>query len=91
MTAATAPINTPRLRREVGCSGAGEGTGASNGGAVSGGELLAAGQLDPDAETVVFNTGDGLKTLDAVTPTLAPAIDPTIEAFEATYPSSTEE
>ena len=22
--------------------------------------------LDPDAETVVFNTGDGLKTLDAV-------------------------
>ena len=29
-------------------------------------KLLAAGQLDPDAETVVFNTGDGLKTLDAV-------------------------
>ena len=31
-------------------------------------KLLAAGQLDPDAETVVFNTGDGLKTLDAVAP-----------------------
>ena len=29
-------------------------------------KLLAAGVLDPDAETVVFNTGDGLKTLDAV-------------------------
>jgi threonine synthase len=29
-------------------------------------KLLAAGQLDPDAETVLLNTGDGLKTLDAV-------------------------
>jgi threonine synthase len=28
--------------------------------------LLAAGQLDPDAETVIINSGDGLKTLDAV-------------------------
>ena len=31
-------------------------------------QLLASGQLDPDAETVVYNTGDGLKTLDAVAP-----------------------
>ena len=31
-------------------------------------KLLAAGLLDPDAETVVLNTGDGLKTLDAVAP-----------------------
>jgi molybdopterin synthase sulfur carrier subunit len=30
-------------------------------------KLLAAGQLDPDAETVIINSGDGLKTLDAVT------------------------
>ena len=29
-------------------------------------KLLATGQLDPDAETVSFNTGDGLKTLDAI-------------------------
>src|SRR5262249_32859836 len=29
-------------------------------------KLVASGRLDPDAETVVFNTGDGLKTLDAV-------------------------
>ena len=29
-------------------------------------KLLATGQLDPDAETVIFNTGDGLKTLDAI-------------------------
>ena len=28
--------------------------------------LLAEGRLDPDAETVILNTGDGLKTLDAV-------------------------
>jgi threonine synthase len=29
-------------------------------------KLLAAGALDPDAETVLLNTGDGLKTLDAI-------------------------
>ena len=29
-------------------------------------KLLAAGQLDPAAETVIINSGDGLKTLDAV-------------------------
>ena len=29
-------------------------------------KLLAAGQIDPDAETVIINSGDGLKTLDAV-------------------------
>src|SRR5690242_14772795 len=28
-------------------------------------KLVAAGRLDPEAETVVFNTGEGLKTLDA--------------------------
>ncbi|MEP6697299.1 MAG: threonine synthase [Pseudonocardiales bacterium] len=34
--------------------------------------LLATGQLDPAAETVIFNTGDGLKTLDAVSATARP-------------------
>ena len=29
-------------------------------------KLVESGRLDPDAETVVFNTGEGLKTLDAV-------------------------
>jgi len=29
-------------------------------------KLVAGGRLDPDTETVVFNTGEGLKTLDAV-------------------------
>jgi threonine synthase len=48
-------------------------------------KLLAAGRLDPDAETVVFNTGDGLKTLDAVADRVGPAatIDPSYAAFAA--------
>jgi threonine synthase len=51
-------------------------------------KLLAAGRLDPDAETVVFNTGDGLKTLDAVSPVVGPTatIEPTTEAFHAAVP-----
>jgi threonine synthase len=36
-------------------------------------KLLAAGQLDPDAETVLLNTGDGLKTLDAVAGEVGPS------------------
>ncbi len=38
-------------------------------------KLLAAGQLDPAAETVIINSGDGLKTLDAVAPAV-PALTP---------------
>ena len=48
-------------------------------------KLVASGQLDPDAETVIINSGDGLKTLDAVSPTL-PAltpIRPTLAEFAA--------
>ncbi len=46
--------------------------------------LLAAGQLDPDAETVIINSGDGLKTLDAVAGTvkLPAAIRPNMTEFE---------
>jgi threonine synthase len=46
-------------------------------------KLLASGQLDPDAETVIINSGDGLKTLDAVRPTIQipAAIKPTLTAF----------
>jgi threonine synthase len=49
-------------------------------------KLLAAGQIDPDADTVVFNTGEGLKTLDAVSPHVGPAatIPPSADAFAAT-------
>ena len=34
--------------------------------------LATAGQLDPEAETVIFNTGDGLKTLDAIADVVGP-------------------
>jgi threonine synthase len=48
-------------------------------------KLVATGQLDPELETVVVNTGHGLKTLDAVADRVAPAatIAPTYDAFAA--------
>ncbi|MDQ6873705.1 MAG: threonine synthase [Actinomycetota bacterium] len=47
--------------------------------------LLASGHLDPAAETVVLNTGDGLKTLDAVAAAAVPkhTIAPTLAAARA--------
>ncbi len=47
--------------------------------------LIDEGLLDPTAETVIYNTGDGLKTLDAILPTHAPTatIRPSYAAFEA--------
>jgi threonine synthase len=51
-------------------------------------KLLKEGQLDPDARTVIINSGDGLKTPDAV----ATAVDaispipPTLEAFAGLEP-----
>jgi len=49
-------------------------------------KLVETGQLDPSLETVVINTGHGLKTLDAVSGSVAPAatIAPTYAAFAAT-------
>ncbi|GAA2378306.1 threonine synthase [Dactylosporangium salmoneum] len=35
-------------------------------------KLVESGKLDPSAETVIFNTGDGLKTLDAVAGNVGP-------------------
>ena len=48
-------------------------------------KLLAEGRLDPDAETVILNTGDGLKTLDAVVDRVGPTaiIPPDPEAVLA--------
>jgi threonine synthase len=48
-------------------------------------KLLAAGLIDPEADTVVFNTGEGLKTLDAVAPHVGPGatIPASAAAFEA--------
>ncbi len=49
--------------------------------------LLADGRLDPTAETVILNTGDGLKTLDAiadqvgVTATVRPRLDEAVAAL----------
>jgi threonine synthase len=48
-------------------------------------KLIETGQLDPDAETVLLITGDGLKTLDAVAHQLAPlaTVPPSAEAVLA--------
>jgi threonine synthase len=52
-------------------------------------KLLAAGTIDPDAETVIINSGDGLKTLDAVSSVVhvPAAIRPTLAAFNDAVPS----
>jgi threonine synthase len=46
-------------------------------------KLVSTGQLDPDVETVIINSGTGLKTLDAVAPVANPSahIAPTLDAF----------
>jgi threonine synthase len=48
-------------------------------------KLVDTGALDPDVETVVFNTGDGLKTLDVIADRVGPevTIEPTYAAFSA--------
>ena len=45
-------------------------------------KLVESGRLDPTAETVVFNTGEGLKTLDAVAGEVGPThrIKPSLRA-----------
>lgn len=45
-------------------------------------KLLATGQLDPTKETVLINTGDGLKTLDAVAEVVGPSaiVKPSLES-----------
>jgi len=47
-------------------------------------KLLETGKLDPSAETVVINSGDGLKTLDAVAGSgVTATIKPSLAAFHA--------
>jgi len=48
-------------------------------------KLAEAGQLDTSRETVVYNTGDGLKTLDAVSERVFPTatIAPTLKGMRA--------
>ncbi len=45
-------------------------------------KLVEAGRLDPDTETVVFNTGEGLKTIDAVADLVGPTyqVRPSLKA-----------
>jgi len=45
-------------------------------------KLVTSGKLDPDAETVVFNTGEGLKTIDAVAGLVGPThrVTPSLRA-----------
>jgi threonine synthase len=46
-------------------------------------KLVASGQIDPSVETVVFNTGDGLKTIDAIAGGARPTavIPPTLKGM----------
>ena len=48
-------------------------------------KLIEAGRLDTGVETVIYNTGDGLKTLDAVAGEVGPSavIAPTLKAMRA--------
>lgn len=50
-------------------------------------KLLREGLIDSRAEVVLLNTGDGLKTLDAVQPSCGPAmtITPSFDAFQAAF------
>jgi threonine synthase len=45
-------------------------------------KLIAAGALDPAEETVIYNTGDGLKTLDAIASRQSPTVtvEPTLRS-----------
>lgn len=68
-----------------------EGIFAETAGGVTVGNLvkfIENGQLDPNLETVVLNTGDGLKTLDAIEAEVgfSVTIPPTLEAFRAAVP-----
>jgi threonine synthase len=53
-------------------------------------KLIETGQLDPSAETVIIQSGDGLKTLDAIADRVGPAatIEPTYAAFTEAYSSA---
>jgi threonine synthase len=85
---AIADVSDEEIVDSIGLLAATEGIfGETAGGVVLGvlRKLLAAGRIDPDAETVIINSGDGLKTLDAVPASaqVPDAIRPTLAAFEA--------
>ena len=51
-------------------------------------KLARSGAIDPDERVVAYITGHGLKTLDAVSPTVGPTavIPPTLDAFHEAFP-----
>jgi threonine synthase len=77
----TVIANIRRLARTEGIFG--ETAGGVTAGVAA--KLITDGVLDPDAETVVINSGDGLKTLDAVADHVGPkiTIPPNYDAFDA--------
>jgi threonine synthase len=83
---AIADVTDEEVVDSIGLLAATEGIFAETAGGVVVGvlrKLLAEGKLDPEAETVIINSGDGLKTLNAVPDTArAPEpIRPTLDAF----------
>ncbi|HEV2451212.1 MAG TPA: threonine synthase [Streptosporangiaceae bacterium] len=83
---ALADVSDEEIIDSIGLLAASEGIFAETAGGVVVGvlrKLLAEGLLDPGAETVIINSGDGLKTLDAVTSAVLPPepIPPALDAF----------
>jgi len=83
---AVADVDDEAVRTGISRLAQAEGIFAETAGGVTVGvtaKLLADGRLDPDAETVVINSGDGLKTLDAVVDRVGPSttIPARYEAF----------
>jgi len=89
---AVADVSDEDLAAAIGLLAATEGVFAETAGGVTLAvllKLLAEGQIDPEARTVIINSGDGLKTPDAVAGRIAAPepIPATLEAFEALEPS----
>ncbi|NLU74173.1 threonine synthase [Streptomyces sp. HNM0575] len=79
-------VDDPRIVDAIKLLARTEGIFAETAGGVTVGvtkKLIEEGRLDPTLTTVVLNTGDGLKTLDAVAPTTGPTavIRPNLDSF----------
>ena len=48
-------------------------------------KLVASGKLDPQLETVIYNTGEGLKTLDPLEPVVGPThrVEPSLKSVRS--------
>ncbi|MFD0774103.1 threonine synthase [Streptomonospora algeriensis] len=82
---AVAHVDDAAVVDSIGLLARTEGVFAETAGGVTTGvlrKLLDEGALDPRAETVVLNTGDGLKTLNAVESGVTATIKPSLEVFK---------